>query len=103
MANQRLSIMTIPIAAAKRACYKDKVRAIKELKLLLPTEQIIAYLETYWPGSYYFPLPEEIPYVAALFSEALLPTRVLNRMFDMLNTSIPQFNEISLEELETAQ
>jgi hypothetical protein len=103
-ANQRLSLVTIPISLLETS-YKDKLHAIQELHLLLPVEQITSYLETHWPLDYYdrdMPdMPdilyfEEIPDAVAILKQELLPTSVRDIILSILNGLIPQFNKISL-------
>jgi hypothetical protein len=94
--SQRLSVVTTPIAVSE-SCYKDKLRALQELCVLMPTEQIADYLDKHWPSGYYSQLEhEQVPDAVDFLKQELLSARVRDRIFDMLNGLIPQFNEISL-------
>jgi hypothetical protein len=97
-ADQRLNFIKIPIAE-RTANFQDKFQAVRILSTLLSAEEKEDYLAEKWTvgsslrGSFVIQ-PEDIPYLAKLVEQEVLPTRVRDSIYYLLNDSVPQFNKI---------
>ena len=91
--DQRLHIITVPLEVGDSGCL-DKAKALSMLFDLLPMEQIEDYVEEHW---FLWDLDfqsGDVPYAVEIVERELLPSRVRDQMYDLLNKAIPQFNKV---------
>ena len=93
-ADQRLYIVTIPLAQWS-ASYLDKALSVRSLFTLLPVEEVENYLVKHWETKLLMDVqPVEIPYIADIVKQEILPSLVRNSLYSILSRSVPQFSKI---------
>jgi hypothetical protein len=105
-AAQRLLAATIPLTIRK-VNYADRVQAVRMVLVLLPKEKTRRYFEEHW-----FPMYDEesggveevsdIPYIAELVSQEVLPIHVRADMYQILRGMVSQFHKLPSPNAQTA-
>ncbi len=105
---QRLQVATIPLTV-KRANYIDRLRAVKMVLSLLQGDEARYYLERYWSSMNLVtrgpsgtlsidisnePESKDIPYIAELAGQEMLPFEARDEMYQILRSMVPQFDKI---------
>ncbi len=95
--DQRLQIATIPLTVLS-GNYQDRLQSVRMVLAMLQEKEAKRYFEKQWESvSQYMRIkvnPSDIPYIAELARQEILPTRVRDEMYRALRGIIPQFESM---------
>lgn len=112
----RLQVATIPLKV-KRANYIDRLQAVKMVLSLLQGDEARYHLEKHWSSMNLVtkgpsgtvnrdisnePESVDIPYIAELAQQELLPTKSRDEMYQLLRDMVPQFDRIDIPDDQPA-
>ena len=91
--NQRIQLAAIPFNTGWQANYSDMVQAVQIILGIVEGEEAKQYLAKYWRGLDTADR-SDLPYLAELARQELLPTNARENMFHLLSKMVPQFGGI---------
>jgi hypothetical protein len=100
--DQRLQLATLPISVSNND-YQDRVQAVQVIQNLLQPEVAKYHIEKHWQSTdtrnQQIDL-SNIPSLAELSKQELLPTYVRDEMYQILRQMVPQFDQIERVDVE---